>query len=432
MPGRLNVLQRQILNWGAFHPFNAMMLWQLRGPLDADRFKAAYESVPSLERITGFRLDRRRGRFEFVGGRPFRYDLVDARGDTETALRDAFEDHMNRPFIGPIENPVRCILVDAGPDTHYIGLSIDHVIGDLKTGEMILRRAISRYRGLDDPMGETAFAYEPPTYRDLLGRRLGRWALVKSVPGLVGVWRRLRSAHRTRGTHAGGIWCDWRRASLAEGSLARVKAYAAHHGASVQDVFTAALFEACGRHLQERFEHRHRHRIAVAGIADLRPMMPADLDNAIGALIGYFFLDHPAPEREDFADLVRWAARQAINVRDSEAYFRTLLHARIGLALWRVVGDRMKLRMFSKYAPLVAGLSSANIRAFSKRRREEVGLIDIIRGPSCGPMMPMVMLPTRIGDDLNVTLTFRPLAVSEEQAEAILADYARRLEDPEG
>lgn len=426
MRGRLNVMQRQIRHWGYYHPYNAMMLWHLEGPLDADRLRAALETVPSLRTITGLSLSRQGDRYEYVGGQPFRVEVVDARREPERILRRTFEDHLNRPFVGPVRNPARFVLVDRG-DTHYVGLSIDHVIGDLKTGEMILRRLVSRYRGLADPMGAEPFDYYPATYGHVFRRSFRPGRLVRAAARFPATWLGSRRFHRLRGTHLGGLWCTWRHAAAAPGTAERVKAFAVHHGGSSHDVFLAALVAACARHFPERLDHPHRRGLAVGAIADLRPLASVDLDRTIGVFLGFFAVGHPAPERLAFADLVRWTAGQSVVVRERELYFRNLVYSQVGALLWPYLDPRTQLRMYSKFLPVVGGLSTANIRAFGRRVRERVGLLDVIRGPSCGPALPMVALPTRVGDDLNLTLTFRPASVPEEKAEAILADYVECL-----
>jgi len=427
MRGRFNLFQRQILNWGHYHPYNAMMLWKLTGPLDADRLRAAVEAVPSLERITGLKVDRRGRWYEYVGGQPFRFEVVDARADEASVLRATFEDYMNRPLKRRVENPARFVLVECGSSHHYVGLCIDHLIGDLKTGEMILRRVVSRYRGLPDPMGALGFEFYPPTYRRLYRRAFGPLRLLGATWDFGRTWLGYRRVHRTKGHNIPGLWCSWRHAAVPAGTMARVRSFAAHHGASTHDVFLAALMEATGRHFTERFDHPHRRGIAVGAVADLRPLARREMDNVLGVFLGYFTVAHPAPERLDFADLVRLVAERAVVVRERAVYIRNLLHMQIGTLFWPYVTQRAQVRLYGKFSPVVGGLSTANVRAFSRRRRERVGLLDVIRGPSCGPALPMVMLPTRIGDDLNVTVTFRPLCIPDERLEAILADYVRRL-----
>ena len=242
----------------------------------------------------------------------------------------------------------------------------------------------------------------------------------------------MRHVYRQRGHHAAALWSSWRYAALPPGTIGGVKAFGARHGAAPHDVFLAALMEAVGRTFQERLTHPHRRGIAIGAIADLRPMAPIDTDNVLGVFLGHFTMSHPAPEQLDFADLVREVAAQAVDVRQRRAFLRNLLQMQVSTVLWPHLSRRAQIRIYSKFTPMAGGLSAANIRAFSRRRREQVGLLEVTRGGSCGPPLPLIIWPTRLGDDLNITAAFRPLGIAEERMEALLARYVHRLANLDG
>ena len=101
MSGRLNLFQSAMLRWRDLHPYSAVHVVQVREPFDRARVESAIAGQLSAVGLTGFSLDRARGRYEYRGG-PAAVDLevVAGNGDRHAAIRTEIERQLNRPVGG--------------------------------------------------------------------------------------------------------------------------------------------------------------------------------------------------------------------------------------------------------------------------------------------------------------------------------------------
>ena len=90
MIGRLNLFQSAMLRWRDLHPYSAVHVVQIRAPFDRARVESAIASQLSAAGLTGFSLDRARGRYEYGGGpAAVELEVVSAAGDRPTAIRSS-------------------------------------------------------------------------------------------------------------------------------------------------------------------------------------------------------------------------------------------------------------------------------------------------------------------------------------------------------
>src|SRR5262245_16790670 len=68
MQGKLNIFQRTMLQWNDMHPFNAVHVARMQGTVDLERVRNAIVRTLRAHGLTGLRLDRRQGCYEYDFG----------------------------------------------------------------------------------------------------------------------------------------------------------------------------------------------------------------------------------------------------------------------------------------------------------------------------------------------------------------------------
>src|SRR6187401_1841125 len=91
LAGRLNLFQRTMLDWRELHPYIAVHAARITVPLDRAAAKRAIDSTLEETGLTGLELDRRRGRYEWRGGRSAsELEVVSAGSDWPTTVAAVF------------------------------------------------------------------------------------------------------------------------------------------------------------------------------------------------------------------------------------------------------------------------------------------------------------------------------------------------------
>ena len=132
MKGRLNLFQATMLRWRELHPYNAVHVVRIDGPLDAARLRADHRAASSRHSgLTGLALDAPRARYEYAGGARAHVALRLRRRRSRSsrdhrAPRSSASSTRRSPRDGRLD-PFRFFAVDAGASFH-LGLTYDHFI----------------------------------------------------------------------------------------------------------------------------------------------------------------------------------------------------------------------------------------------------------------------------------------------------------------
>src|SRR5207302_185761 len=112
------------------------------------RVESAIASQLYAAGLTGFSLDRARGRYEYGGGpAAVELEVVSAAGDRPTAIRTEIERQLNRPF--PRDGafvPFRFFAHDHGGEFR-LGLAYDHFIAGGDSIVVLLNDIVGWYLG---------------------------------------------------------------------------------------------------------------------------------------------------------------------------------------------------------------------------------------------------------------------------------------------
>jgi hypothetical protein len=435
MRGRLNSFQRTMLQWNELHPYSAVHVVQIAGPIQPDRLRDSIASVLESRGLSNLTLDEKNGRFEYRGG-PAAWELrIVSMGDGSNprlALAREIEGELNRPFdcVGPFQ-PFRFFAMPAG-STSFLGLVYFHPVADAESVVFLLRDIVHHL--FDGCLPDEAIP--PDLYPD---RRCDRPAwhpgrIARRLLALPDMIRAVRRSHRARYRDPDDLGNGFTGCALGSEAWRGVLTAARVWEVTVNDLLLALLMRSLGPAASGRARARRRRRIGLGCVVNLRRDLGLDGQRTFGLFLGTFVVTHEAPDGMPLRDLARELRRQTGRIKQDRLYLTTPLDLGLARLFMRFLSPGRRKTFYAKHHPLWGGITNMNLNPIWQRGDRPV-LLDYVRGVSTGPVTPLALCVTTIGDRTNLGLSYRRSVFSKEQIEAIkdrLLDLVPRMPDPVG
>lgn len=433
MRGRLNSFQRTMVQWNELHPYSAVHVVQIAGPIAPDRLRVAIARVLESRGLSNLTLDEKHGRFEYGGG-PAEWELrivpLSEGSDARLALGREIEWELNRPFdcAGAFQ-PFRFFAMPAG-STVFLGLVYFHAVADAESVVILLGEIVAHcFDGCHGDEGIPPDLYldrrcDRAAWRpDRVARRLLSW------PGMIREVRRMhRARYRDPGDLANGFtWCTVESAAW-QGALAAARSW----GVTVNDLLLALLMKALCPSARGRTRARRRRRIGLGCVVNLRKDLGLAGRRVFGLFLGTFVVTQDVPDDMPLPGLARSISRQTTRIKRQRLYLTTPLDLGLGRFLFRFLSLQGRKRFYGKHHPLWGGLTNMNLNRIWPSGDRPV-LVDYVRGVSTGPIMPLALGVTTMGDRTNLSLSYRTTVFSTDQIETLkdrLLELVPRMPDP--
>jgi hypothetical protein len=405
-PIPLNIFQHVTRQWDALHPYNAAQLMQLEGTGDIGRIEEAWRSAL---RDAGLGAVQRNGR---------KYVYVQA-GDAmvrvpslNLALDDFLTGEMNRPFTDGDRLPFRPFVLHHA-DSHYLGVVYHHWIADSVSIRSLLREWFFR---IYDPgrAGRGAFGQPTAGYWGLFGADAAGWDLGRGVLDVFRWSSRLKRVRRVESRAFPDLKTRFGLHRLPDGLVDQLLPVARAAGATLNDLFLAAMAVACDRYVAAPANEK-RSDLALGVIVDLRGRAQS-LGHTFGLFLGFTNVLCGVKELGDWDRLIAHLAlqnRQNKRSAAAEASMLRMLGARI---VGGVLSRRRLLEFYRKRVPLAAGISNVNLNRTWVSEYHPSPILDYIRVSPTGPMLPVVFTPSTLGRRMHFGLTHRVSVLPEEGA----------------
>jgi len=413
MRGKLNEFQKNVLRWNRVHPYNAVHAVRIPRPLDQPRLIETINGELESLGLTGLVIDRRRYTFEYGGG-PARNELktIDGGNNLLSVLSREFELQLNTAFQddGAI-NPFRFFAIRED-DGFSLGLTYFHVIAGAEAIILLMKRLIGRYTGEDLPGFSAPLDLYPKgdpiilrLYPTLLFRKLASYA--STVPAM-------RQASKPRYQDFRNPAIGVRVFSLSAKQFETLRGAAKRWGVTVNDLFLALLMNTLSPFAAKRFSATRRRNLSVGSIVNTRRDLGFDPFKTFGLFLGSFVVSHPVPEEMTVENLAREIHNYTDKVKRARAYLGTPVDLWLGRVLASVSSASQEKSFYAKANPLWGGVTNMNVNTLWEQR--EGGCpIDYFRAVSTGPITPLVLAPTTVGDVVNIGLSYRKTVFSENQ-----------------
>ncbi len=414
----LNIFQRTQRLWDTLHPYNAGQAMEL-----AQRF-----TPTEIERAFNDALaDMGLGTFVVTGGS---YTIAPEAPPYLTFSQSAepvqrlLAVQMNQRFEATRSVPFRPFLCDLG-ETQTIGVVYQHWPADSVSIRMLMQRWLLHLlkrpaapAPIDLPAGGL-FHYYGPAIAD--------WSLMQHVWDVLGFSARMKRMRRVVETGADAGEVDVILKTFRPGLIGAIRDRSRRERLTVGDVFVAALAEACSKH-GPNLPTDHRPDLALGTIVDLRSRSSRVPRNVFGLFLGFTTSAFAYDELYDFDALLHAARRQRIAALARKSADASQLNMALGLGIAKWIGGGKRLMEFyRKRFALSGGISNVNLTHEWPGAFHPAVVRAYHRTSPTGPMMPLVLTPTTLGDQLSVCCTYRTALTEQGRPGDVVDAFEDRL-----
>jgi len=460
---RLNAFQVLMRRWSKMHPYNAGQVMRVSGVADRERWKGAVEAVVGELGLGRPRFSNGDLAAQFV---PVEEVAVEP---SDRDLECFFNEELNRPFAAG-DLPIRFCILPAGEQggeaSHYLAAVYDHWIADSRGMRELMHRIFERFQQREGPAaggGTGALTLEAPPFVQLYRKHIGRLTRVAALrESLKNIWRH-RHAYRLNLWKPLDFTSRLVMRELPAGTIERLYRFAKARGASVNDLFIAAIGQAMGAYTAEhrlgrakRMFHFARREIGIGTIVDIREAASEPLDRVFNLYLSSYTVLLDSPEKQAIDEVTREVAAETKRIKKSSSTVKSFW-ALVMARFWYDVYDtpRFQATLLHKSVPVVAGISNVNMTGswvdekpggggghvvngqgngqMHGQGREAHGegprVLDYLRISPAGPLIPLVFTLTTIGGRLSLCVTYRTQAFHEERLKMVVNDFVRRLEE---
>jgi hypothetical protein len=427
--GRLNAFQRLMLQWSELHPYNAVHVYRIARPLERARLVDAVRQTFFATGLGLVEIDAGELTYRCRTDYAPEVTVVDGGDDPESALADWVSRELNRPFARPRCKPWRFSALRAGADAHYVVVAYDHWVADSVAARFVLQHVLDRYCGWNRPENRRPLDLYPGTYREVFPQRLGPAGLLKAGVHSFGQWMGTRQAAQVPYASSRQMDVRFELHRAAAGTAPRLREFARSLGATVHDVVLAALGRAMAAHLPRRATQKGRS-LSLGTIVDVRGEAQEDLDGSLGAFLSYFLVRLAADRSMGLAEAVRCVAAATGPIKARRTYLNSMLNMKLAGAVWPRLRATAKPFFMRRMLPMTAGVSNVVIRDGWLARSANGDVTEYFRGASTGPILPLVLSPTTLGEQLNVGVSYRTAGFSSRKIADVMGLFMEQIERP--
>jgi NRPS condensation-like uncharacterized protein len=293
MQGRINSMQKSMLQWNDMHPYSAVHVVQLPGMLEATRLQACIDRTVTRHGLNCLQLNGDRSTFEFVSGAANnQVRTIDDAENPRCALVAEIERQLNLPFEHTRQfSPFRFLVAPAN-DSFFLGLVYFHAVADAESVFLLLREMVSCY--FEDNANGSANGFD--LYPESRARlRHHSVVVARKFLSLPVQTLNLRRSHRAPCRDANNMANGFAFFSLESKELRQVVTAAKSWNITVNDLLMALLMKSLSPLLTERAQARRRRKISLGCIVNLRKDLGIDNRRVFGVYLGSFVVTHEVP-----------------------------------------------------------------------------------------------------------------------------------------
>lgn len=397
-----------MLEWNELHPYNAVHVVRVAATFDLSRLRAVIQATLAGLGLTNFSVNHRDGVFHYRGG-PVVSDItvIEDRGTAASSLTAEIERQLNTPFLQSESfEPFRFFVVP-GQGSYSLGLAYFHPVADAASVVWLLKQLVKAC-GASDGVGSCA-TIDIPSGR--LGFEILRHpgAVASRVAALPAFIRMLRSAIRPRYQDVDDQRNGFTRFMLEPAALGWLRAAGKSWGVTLNDLFLALLLHSLAPMAASRHQARRR-KMAAGCIVNVRKDMGIS-PGTFGLFLGSFMVANEVPEGAGLKEIAAAIALQSGRIKAKRFYLATPVQlAFVGIVL-RFFSTGRKRSFYQKHCPLWGGITNMNINPLWEEQAQE-GPLDYLRAVSTGPVTPLVLSVTTVGERVNVGLSYRTTVFS--------------------
>ena len=371
---RMNIFQRLARQWDSLHPYNAAQILHIEGHADPEALGKCWRKTLGDMGLGRVRVQGSRFWHEPFGEREAQPSLQQV--PRAVALERHINEELNRPFDQGESSPLRPFVLQV-EDSYYAGVVYHHWVADSVSIRLLLREWFLR---LHDLAQASVQPFEIPRrgYWRLFGPGAVDWNPTKALLDLARWSARIKRIRRIEADAYSDLHVRFTLHTAPPGWIHRLHVWAKERQVALNDVFLAAMAEACDQHVPAHHLAK-RPDLALGTIVDLRPQAREDLSRTFGLFLGFTNVTCRRDELHDFPRLVRTISTQNQFHKTEHAAHASAVRMLTALTAGHLLSRRRLLNFYRKRVPLVGGISNINLTNSWAARYHPSPLLDYIR-----------------------------------------------------
>ncbi|RMG02562.1 MAG: hypothetical protein D6726_07345 [Nitrospirae bacterium] len=240
---------------------------------------------------------------------------------------------------------------------------------------------------------------------------------IKTIPGLPAQIRKARSYRRPPQPGGTGalnrfLFIDLDASSL----LSSFRAASKRFGVTINDLLMGCLALSLRPLWSKKPIAGRRRTLAIQSIADIR----GDLNiprNYPGVFLGAFSVSVPIDDITGISEVLKIINRQTVSIKRSGKQYSSLLGLFVSNLLIKGFFSGKKEKFYIKYYPHWGGITNLNLNALWKEKEKMP--VEYHRAVSTGPVVPVVLSATTLGNNLTLGVSIRTDIFSDDDIENI-------------
>jgi hypothetical protein len=188
------------------------------------------------------------------------------------------------------------------------------------------------------------------------------------------------------------------------------------------DLFLSILLWILSPRVVERRQAKRRRELAVASIVNVRRDFGAKSANGFAPLLASFRIAHPVPPGMELRELASFVHAETSRVKRGKLYLQTLLAIGLSGLQWRFLSVEQRQGFHAKNYAVWAGVTPLQLDALWPAARTYPFRVEYVRAVPTGPLSPIVVALTTLGEVVQIALSFRTAALDRERVDGITAD----------
>lgn len=424
----LNGMQLMILRWETFHPLNSVHLIELNQRIDIDELRNAISQVGRLLRIGPVEFCRRGRGLRFYSGTdeapvtepPLKQVSCDGQKDLQRLVNA----ELNSPFEHGIHWPFRFVIVQRMDNSSMLMLTYQHLVSDSRGISIILRhvlRALYRLR-----VDGTSMTQQMPSFPLLFPGEAKSRGFVTRLCSAVKEALACRSSFRAdhRFPKSSQIICGFHTTAIPSKDVCST---ARRSGVTVQDLLFSAMIEGFGLLLKKELRNSRRAQLTIHAPVDLRRSMAAEFREQLGQYLGCLTVRHDAAQVCTFREILSRVSQQTRLARQTDDYLSQETRLETMSRLWDWAPRWINRTAGPALLPATALSSNVNLSDFLAEELNEGLVQNYYRFTGTGPLLPMMLGLTTLGEVMNLTTTHHQSAFTPEEVSRLAAHVAWRM-----
>src|SRR6516225_5007890 len=169
MQGRMNSMQKSMLQWNEMYPYSAAHVVQISGTLDTTRLQACIDATLATRGMTCLRLDHDHFTFQYESGNAScQFRTIAGDEGPQCAMVAEIQRQLNLPFEHTRKfSPFRFLVAPAN-NSFFLGLVYFHPTADAESVVWLLREIVNCYLQSNTPGFMDGFELYPDNRTHLL------------------------------------------------------------------------------------------------------------------------------------------------------------------------------------------------------------------------------------------------------------------------